>query len=125
MFILDWLRDFARLPGEIRAQNKVSGGITKGNVIAFALGSVAAIGCGYGGYWGWSIGIAFASLVALVLNGDVAELIGRLMNFTVMSALGGIVIGGAAFLFGATFTPWCVGSSVILCIGMLLWFGLD
>lgn len=125
MFVVDFVRDLCRLPGQVKAINKKEGAVTSKNVMAWLILSLAGgLSCAF---WSVLVGITFiiVGVVALMANRETAKFIAYVVKISAASVIAGGG-GGAlvALMLGGEISiasPWVAAPTFIaflLCIFM-------
>ncbi len=125
MFIVDFVKDLCRLPGQVKAINTKTGAVTGKNVIAWlTLSLFGGLSCAF---WSVLVGITLIvfGVIALMANIETVKFILYVVKIGVTSVVGGGGSGAlAALMFGgevAVSSPWIAVPTLIafvLCICM-------
>lgn len=125
MFVVDFVRDLCRLPGQVKAINKKTGAVTDKNLIScLVLWLLGGLSCAF---WSISVGVSLIvfGLIALMANRETAKFIVYVMKIGGTSVVGGGGAGAlAALMFGgevSVSSPWIAAPALItflLCIFM-------
>lgn len=125
MFVVDFVRDLCRLPGQVKAINKKTGAVTGKNLIScLVLWFLGGLSCAF---WSISVGVSLIvfGLIALMANRETAKFIVYVMKIGGTSVVGGGGAGAlAALMFGgevSVSSPWIAAPALItffLCIFM-------